>query len=124
MAFDQTPSHLLFIINRDAHGLLSLLFRDVPGHTRAPTHFMRDYLLSMTAFSMMSTAIFSFPTVLETDRLNNWQKVLRHTPVSMVEYYLIKVAGLFVDFLLSIGVVFTVGHVVRHVNMSLQGFGS
>lgn len=69
---------------------------------------------------MMSTAIFSFPTVLETDRLNNWQKVLRHTPVSMVEYYLIKVAGLFVDFLLSIGVVFTVGHVVRHVNMSLQ----
>ena len=38
----------------------------------------------------------------------------------MVEYYLIKVAGLFVDFLLSIGVVFTVGHVVRHVNMSLQ----
>ena len=38
----------------------------------------------------------------------------------MVEYYLIKVVGLFVDFLLSIGVVFTVGHVVRHVNMSLQ----
>ena len=69
---------------------------------------------------MMSTAIFSFPTVLETDRLNNWQKVLRHTPVSMVEYYLIKVVGLFVDFLLSIGVVFTVGHVVRHVNMPLQ----
>ena len=67
----------------------------------------------MTAFSMMSTAIFSFPTVLETDRLNNWQKVLRHTPVSMVEYYLIKVVGLFIDFLLSIGVVFTVGHVVR-----------
>ena len=88
------------------------MYQDTPG---APAHFMRDYLLSM-----MSTALFSFPTVLETDRLNNWQKVLRHTPVSMVEYYLIKVAGLFVDFLLSIGVVFTVGHVVRHVNMSLQ----
>ena len=76
------------------------MYQDTPG---APAHFMRDYLLSMTAFSMMSTAIFSFPTVLETDRLNNWQ-----------------VVGLFVDFLLSIGVVFTVGHVVRHVNMSLQ----
>ena len=58
------------------------MYQDTPGD------FMRDYLLSMTAFSMMSTAIFSFPTVLETDRLNNWQKVLRHTPVSMVEYYL------------------------------------
>jgi hypothetical protein len=34
VAFDQSPSHLLFIINRDAHGLLSLLFRDVSGHTR------------------------------------------------------------------------------------------
>ena len=90
------------------------MYQDTPGD------FMRDYLLSMTAFSMMSTAIFSFPTVLETDRLNNWQKVLRHTPVSMVEYYLIKVVGLVVDFLLSIVVVFTVGHVVRHVNMPLQ----
>ncbi len=36
----------------------------------------------------------------------------------MVEYYLIKVVGLFVDFLLSIGVVLTVH--VAHVNMSLQ----
>ena len=53
------------------------MYQETPG---APAHFMRDYLLSMTAFSMMSTAIFSFPTVLETDRLNNWQKVLRHTP--------------------------------------------
>ena len=44
------------------------MYQDTPGD------FMRDYLLSMTAFSMMSTAIFSFPTVLETDRLNNWQK--------------------------------------------------
>ena len=50
------------------------MYQDTPG---APAHFMRDYLLSMTAFSMMSTALFSFPTVLETDRLNNWQKVLR-----------------------------------------------
>ena len=31
-----------------------------------------------------------------------------------------KGCGSLVDFLLSIGVVFTVGHVVRHVNMSLQ----
>ncbi len=54
---------------------------------------------------MMSTALFSFPTVLETDRLNNWQSLAPY-PVSMVEYYLIKVVGLFVDFLLSIGVVY------------------
>ena len=33
------------------------MYQETPG---APAHFMRDYLLSMTAFSMMSTAIFSF----------------------------------------------------------------
>ena len=96
------------------------MYQETPG---APAHFMRDYLLSMTAFSMMSTAIFSFPTVLETDRLNNWQKVLRHTPVSMVEYYLIKVVGLFVDFLLSIGVVFTGGPCGAACEYVLAGLG-
>ena len=80
------------------------MYQDTPG---APAHFMRDYLLSMTAFSMMSTAIFSFPTVLETDRLNNWQKVLRHTPVSMVEYYVSKLFSTLLTFLLSITVVFS-----------------
>ena len=31
----QAIYYLLFVINWDAHGLLSLLFRDVPGHTRS-----------------------------------------------------------------------------------------
>ncbi len=56
--------------------LFSGMYQDTPG---APAHFMRDYLLSMTAFSMMPTALFSFPTVLEMDRPNNWQS-LRHSP--------------------------------------------
>lgn len=33
------------------------MYQDTPG---GPANFMRDYLISMTAFSMMSTAIFSF----------------------------------------------------------------
>ena len=47
------------------------MYQDTPG---GPANFMRDYLISMTAFSMMSTAIFSFPVVLHTDKINNWQK--------------------------------------------------
>lgn len=120
MAFDSSPSHLLLVINWDAHGLLSLLFRDVPGHTRSTFSLYEGLSPFYDGIFYDVYGYLFFPTVLETDRLNNWQKVLRHTPVSMVEYYLIKVVGLFVDFLLSIGVVFTVGHVVRHVNMSLQ----
>ncbi|KXT74516.1 ABC transporter permease protein [Streptococcus sp. DD10] len=92
------------------------LYRESPG---GPSHFMRDYLLSMTAFSMMSTAIFSFPAVLHTDKLNNWQKTLRHSPVNMVEYYLSKIGSMMVDYLVSILVVFSVGHWVRGVSMPL-----
>ena len=80
---------------------------------------MRDYLISMTAFSMMSIAMFSFPAVLHTDKINNWQKTLRHTPVNMVEYYLSKITSMMVDYLVSILVVFSVGHLVRGVDMSL-----
>ena len=47
------------------------MYQDTPG---GPANFMRDYLISMTAFSMMSTAMFSFPAVLHTDKINNWQK--------------------------------------------------
>ena len=92
------------------------MYQDTPD---GPVNFMRDYLISMTAFSMMSTAIFSFPVVLHTDKINNWQKTLRHTPVNMVEYYLSKITSMIVDYLVSILVVFSVGHLVRGVDMPL-----
>ncbi len=93
------------------------MYQDTPG---GPANFMRDYLISMTAFSMMSTAMFSFPVVLHTDKINNWQKTLRHTPVNMVEYYLSKITSMLVDYLVSILVVFSVGHFVRQL-MSVVG---
>ena len=67
------------------------MYQNTPG---GPANFMRDYLISMTAFSMMSTAIFSFPAVLHTDKMNNWQKTLSHSPVNMVEYYLSKITSM------------------------------
>lgn len=82
-----------------------------------PQNFARDYMMSMTAFSMMSTALFSLPTILYTDKVNNWQKVLRHSPISMVEYYISKFLSLVLDYLVSIVVVFSVGHWVRQVDM-------
>ena len=75
------------------------MYQDTPD---GPANFMRDYLISMTAFSMMSTAMFSFPAVLHTDKINNWQKTLRHTPVNMVEYYLSKITSMMVDYFLLI----------------------
>lgn len=82
-----------------------------------PQNFARDYMMSMTAFSMMSTALFSLPTILHTDKVHNWQKVLRHSPISMVEYYISKFLSLVLDYMVSIVVVFSVGHWVRQVDM-------
>ncbi len=92
------------------------IYHRTPGEL---ANFMRDYLISMTAFSMMSTAIFSFPVILHIPTRSTTQKTLRHSPVKMVEYYLTQITRVLVDYLVSILGVFSVGHFVRGVWTSL-----
>ena len=82
-----------------------------------PTSVLRLYLFSMTVFSIMSSAFFSIPSSLQSDKTNNWQKMIQHSPVSMVEYYISKLFSALLTFLLSIVVVFYVGHFVRGVSL-------
>lgn len=82
-----------------------------------PTSVLRLYLFSMTVFSIMSSAFFSIPSSLQSDKTNNWQKMIRHSPVSMVEYYISKLFSALLTFLLSIVVVFSVGYFVRGVSL-------
>lgn len=82
-----------------------------------PTSVLRLYLFSMTVFSIMSSAFFSIPSSLQSDKTNNWQKMIQHSPVSMVEYYISKLFSALLNFLLSIVVVFSVGHFVRGVSL-------
>ena len=82
-----------------------------------PTSVLRRYLFSMTVFSIMSSAFFSIPSSLQSDKTNNWQKMIQHSPVSMVEYYISKLFSALLTFLLSIVVVFSIGHFVRGVNL-------
>ncbi|WEB35138.1 ABC transporter permease [Streptococcus anginosus] len=82
-----------------------------------PTSVLRLYLFSMTVFSIMSSAFFSIPSSLQSDKTNNWQKMMQHSPVSMVEYYISKLFSALLTFLLSIVVVFSVGYFVRGVSL-------
>ena len=82
-----------------------------------PTSVLRLYLFSMTVFSIMSSAFFSIPSSLQSDKTNNWQKMIQHSPVSMVEYYISKLFSALLTFLLSLVVVFSVGHFVRGVSL-------
>ena len=82
-----------------------------------PISVLRLYLFSMTVFSIMSSAFFSIPSSLQSDKTNNWQKMIQHSPVSMVEYYISKLFSALLTFLLSIVVVFSVGYFVRGVSL-------
>ena len=94
-----------------------LIFSGMMSGSATPTLILQTYLFSMTVFSIMSSAFFSIPSTLQSDKTNNWQKMLQHSPVSMIEYYISKLFSALLTFLLSIVVVFSVGHFVRGVNL-------
>lgn len=94
-----------------------LIFSGMMSGSATPTLVLQTYLFSMTVFSIMSSAFFSIPSSLQSDKTNNWQKMIQHSPVSMVEYYISKLFSALLTFLLSIVVVFSVGHFVRGVNL-------
>ena len=94
-----------------------LIFSGMISGSATPTLALQTYLFSMTVFSIMSSAFFSIPSTLQSDKTNNWQKMLQHSPVSMIEYYISKLFSALLTFLLSIVVVFSVGHFVRGVNL-------
>ena len=85
----------------------------------APASVLQAYLFSMTVFSIMSSAFFSIPSTLQSDKNNNWQKMIQHSPISMVKYYISKLCSTLLTFMLSIIVVFSVGHFVRGVNLPM-----
>lgn len=94
-----------------------LIFSGMMSGSATPTLVLQTYLFSMTVFSIMSSAFFSIPSTLQSDKTNNWQKILQHSPVSMIEYYISKLFSALLTFLLSIVVVFSIGHFVRGVNL-------
>ena len=94
-----------------------LIFSGMMSGSDTPEPVLRGYLFSMTLFSIMSSAFFSIPSTLQSDKNNNWQKMIQHSPVSMVEYYISKLFSALLTFLLSIVVVFSVGHFVRGVSL-------
>ena len=97
-----------------------LIFSGMMSGSDVPVLVLQTYLFSMTLFSIMSSAFFSIPSTLQSDKTNNWQKLIQHSPVSMVEYYISKLFSTLLTFMLSIIVVFSVGHFARGVNVPMM----
>lgn len=81
-------------------------------------YFVRDYMLSMTTFSLTSFAIFTFPLEMINDKEKGWSRALFRTPLNPLYYYLCKVIKILMMYMLSILIVFLVGHFVKGVTMT------
>ena len=74
-------------------------------------------MISMTASSLLSFNVFALPYNLTADKHNNWRRFLHHSPVSVVQYYLVKDLRFVLLYSLAIGVVFSFGGLVRQITL-------
>lgn len=81
--------------------------------------WVRQYMMQMTAFSSLSFAFFSLPFAFQEDRKGNRLRTIQHSPIPLWQYYASKIISILVHFVLSILVVFAVGHLVKGVDMPL-----
>lgn len=97
-----------------------LFFSQGVGTSSAEQTVLRDYLMTMTAFASLSLAFFTLPFSLVEDRKTNRLRLLKHTPVPMLLYYLAKMLRIVLFYLVAIVVSFSVGHFVRGVNLPMS----
>lgn len=81
---------------------------------------VRNYLFSMTAFSMSGFGFFTLPLILDEDRRHNWLKLIRQSPLTLGQYYLAKFVRVLVLFILSIITTLGVGVYVKHVSLPIS----
>ncbi len=79
-------------------------------------------MISMTASSLLSFNVFALPYNLTADKHNNWRRFLHHSPVSVVQYYLVKALRFVLLYSLAIGVVFGFGGLVRQITLPVGDY--
>lgn len=70
--------------------LLFTSILDMP--EEAKLKFYKEYMYSMTVFSLMNFCLLSFPLDLIEERNQGWYKRLMVTPLSSFQYYLVKIS--------------------------------
>ncbi|TDM07915.1 ABC transporter permease [Macrococcus lamae] len=82
--------------------------------------YVRDYMLSMTTFSLTSFALFTFPVEMINDKKEGWSRALFRTPLNPLIYYLCKVIKIMIMYMISILIVFLVGKFYKGVDMTVS----
>lgn len=81
--------------------------------------FNKEYMYSMTAFSLSNFCLMQFPMEMITEKVTGWYKNIIRTPLQPYQYYGAKIFKVMLQFALSIIVIFMVAHFYKNVNMSL-----
>lgn len=76
------------------------------------------YLMSMTTFSVMGSAIMTLGIRLVQERTNGWDKFMRVTPLPGTTYFFGKMFGQTVMHLFSIIVIFLAGYLINGVSLA------
>ena len=79
-------------------------------------------MISMTASSLLSFNVFALPYNLTADKHTNWRRFIHHSPVSVVQYYLVKALRFAFLYSLAIGVVFSFGGLVRQITLPVGDY--
>ncbi len=101
-----------------------LLFSSIVStpNPEAQKDFLLSYMLTMTGFSMSSFGLFTFPYMLQEDRIEHWLTYIEHSKISISAYYLSKIFRVLLNFMVAIIVTFCVGAFVRDVELPLSGW--
>ena len=91
--------------------LLFTSILDMP--EEAKPKFYKEYMYSMTVFSLMNFCLLSFPLDLIEERNQGWYKRLMVTPLSSFQYYLVKISKTMCQFLIAIIIIFSVAHFTK-----------
>lgn len=81
--------------------------------------FMTEMMYSMTAFSVMSYALFTFPLEFIRERKINWHRFIAKSPLTWSDYYLVKGLKLFMLNILSIIVIFSFGIIAKGIEVDI-----
>lgn len=81
------------------------------------------YLMSMTAFSVMGSAIMTLGIRLVQERTQGWSMFMRITPLSDYAYFLAKMVGQTVIHTFSIIIIFIAGALINGVTLTAYEWG-
>lgn len=82
--------------------------------------FYKEYMYSMTVFSLMGFCLMQFPLEIIEERNSGWYKRLISTTITVLNYYLAKIIKTMTLFLASILLLFCVAHFYKGVDLSVS----